>query len=220
MDFQCPRCMGLVVTPNTEHHKASLMLETGVELECVYRFCYLSDMIEAGGGAELASIVRVRCAWGKFWKLSGFLIGRGVSLKLKGKIYNACVQSVMVYGSETWSMRVEDQQRLERKKRMMIRLMCGVSVRDKISSDELRHRSGFDCASVIVRRNRLRWFGHVERKTEDDWVKKCQSVQVEGKVGRGRGRKTWIECIRGDMKNLNLSMEEVVDRDVWEKENF
>ena len=123
----------LVVTPNTEHHKASLMLETDVEFECVDRFCYLGDMIGAGGGAELASTVRVRCAWGKFWELSGFLMGRGVSLKIKGKIYKAGVQSVMVYGSETWPMRVEDQQRLERTERMMIRLMCGVSMRDRIS---------------------------------------------------------------------------------------
>ena len=47
VDFQFPRCMGLVVTLNTEHHKSSLMLETGVEFECVDRFCYLGDMIEA-----------------------------------------------------------------------------------------------------------------------------------------------------------------------------
>ena len=67
------RCSNTVgKTPNTEHHKASLMLEAGVEFECVDRFCYLGDMIGAGGGAELASIVRVRCAWGKFWELSGF----------------------------------------------------------------------------------------------------------------------------------------------------
>ena len=96
----------------------------------------------------------------------------------------------------------------------MVRLMCGVSLRDKISSDELRHRLWFDSVSVIVRRNRLRWFGHVERKTEDDWVKKCQSVEIEGKVGRGRGRKIWIECIRGDMKDFNFSMDDVVDRDI------
>ena len=220
VDFQCPRCMGLVVTPNTEHHKASLMLETGVEFDCVDRFCYLGDMIGAGGGADLASTARVRCAWGKFWELSGFLIERGPALKLKGKIYKACVQSVMVYGSETWPMRVEDQQRLERTERMMIRLMCGVSMRDRISSEELRRRLGFDSVSIVVRRGRLRWFGHVERKTEDDWVKKCQGLEIEGRVGRGRGRKTWIECIRGDMKDLNLSMDDVVDRDVWRRKTF
>ena len=140
VDFQCPRCVGLVVTLKTEHHKASLMLETGVEFECIDRFCYLGDLIGAGGGADLASIVRVRCAWGKFWELSGFLIGRGVSLRLKEKIYKACVQSVMVYGSETWPMRVEEQQCLERMERMMIRLMCGVSMRDRKPSDELRYR--------------------------------------------------------------------------------
>ena len=147
-----------MVTSNTEHHKASLMLETSVGFECVDRFCYLGDMIEAGGDAELASIARVRCAWGKFWELSGFLIGRGVSLKLKGKIYKACVQSVMVHRSEIWTMRVEDQQRLERTERMIIRLMCGVSMRDRISLYELRHRLGFDSVSIVVRRGRLRWF--------------------------------------------------------------
>ena len=47
-----------------------------MEFECVDRFCYLSDVIEAGGGAELASIARVRCAWGKFWELLGFFDGK------------------------------------------------------------------------------------------------------------------------------------------------
>jgi hypothetical protein len=29
------------------------------------------------------------------------------STRLKGKIYSACVRSVMVYGRETWSMKVD-----------------------------------------------------------------------------------------------------------------
>ena len=91
-----------------------------------------------------------------------------MSLKLKGKIYKACVQTAVVYGSETWRMRVEDQQCLERMERMMVRLMSGVGLRDRILSDELRLRLGFDSVSVIVGRKRLRWFGHVEWKTEED----------------------------------------------------
>jgi hypothetical protein len=42
----------------------------------------------------------------------------------------------------------------------------------------------------VVRRGRLRWFGHVERKDGNDWVKACQRVKAAGKRGRGRGRKT------------------------------
>ena len=64
------------------------------KLECVDKFCDLGDMIGAGGGAEEASRARVRCAWDKFNELSPILTSRGASLKVKGKLYSACVQSV------------------------------------------------------------------------------------------------------------------------------
>ena len=46
----------------------------------------------------------------------------------------------MIYGSETWPMKVEDMHRLERAERMMVRHMCGVSLKDRKSSNELRQR--------------------------------------------------------------------------------
>ena len=52
---------------------------------------------------EAAVRNRARCAWGKFHELVPILTRRGVSLKLKGKFYRACVQSVLLYGSETWA---------------------------------------------------------------------------------------------------------------------
>ena len=32
----------------------------------------------------------------------------------------------------------------------------------------------------MVRRSRLRWLGHVERKSGDDWVLACRNVVVAG----------------------------------------
>jgi len=43
----------------------------------------------------------------------------------------------MVYGCETWAMRVEDMNRLERVEGIMVRSMCGVLLREEESSDEL-----------------------------------------------------------------------------------
>ena len=76
-----------------------------LRLECVGKFCYLGDMVGLGGEAEDASRARVRSAWAKFRELAPILTSRGASLKIKGKVYRACVQTVMVYGSETWPMR-------------------------------------------------------------------------------------------------------------------
>ena len=49
----------------------------------------------AGGGAEEVARARVRCAWAKFMELSLILTARGVSYRIQGKIYKACVQSVL-----------------------------------------------------------------------------------------------------------------------------
>src|SRR5687768_5591654 len=127
---------------------------------------------------------------------------RGTSLKAKGKIYRACVQSVMIYGSETWAMKVEDMSSLEKTERMMIRWMSRVSLKDKKSSDELLERLGIESVSVVVRRGRMRWFGHVERMDAENWVSACRLMKVDGSKGRGRGRKTWQECVNDDMKKL------------------
>ena len=177
-------------------------LDDGSKFELVEKFCYLGDMLCAGGGAEEASRTRVRSAWGKFNELAPVLTKRGVSLKLKGKIYDACVQRVLVYGSETWAIKAEDLARLRRAERMMVRRMCGVSLKDRKRSDELLNRLGIECVENKIQRGRLRWFGHVERKEENNWVKKCTRMNVIGVVDRGAPRKTWRSCVKRDMKAM------------------
>ena len=53
---------------------------------------------------------------------------------------------------------------------------------------------GVQRVAKVVRRGRLRWFGHVECKNGDDLVSACRNVVVAG-VKRCRGRKTWRECV-------------------------
>jgi hypothetical protein len=173
-------------------------------------------MLGDGGGCEEAARTRVKCAWKKFRELAPFLTSRGASLKLKGKIYKSCVQKVLVYGSETWAMKVADTARLVRTEMVMVRWMCGVTLRDRRSSKELLDRLGITVdVAEEVRRGRLRWFGHVERKEGSDWVSRCRSMVVEGQRGKGRGRKTWNECVEDDMKRLLLRREDAMDRNGW-----
>ena len=41
----------------------------------------------------------------------------------------------------------------------------------------------------MVRCGRLRWFGHVELKSGDDWVSACRNVVVAGVRCAGRGER-------------------------------
>jgi hypothetical protein len=221
MLFQCARCTGtLKGSVDSARTKASTLLQQDVELERVDKFCYLGDMISAEGGAGDAVRTRVKSAWAAFRELCPILTLRGASLHMKGKLYTACVRSKMIYGSETWPLKVEDKQKLERAENMMVRWMCGVTLKDRISTTELRERLGISSIMSFVRRGRLGWFGHVERKDDDDWVKSCRNLKVSGERGPGRGRKTWDQCVKEDMKELGLKREEALDKRIWNSKVF
>ena len=212
-EFKCRKCDN---GGNLVHPEAKFVeLDDGSKFECVDKFCYLGDMLSAGGGAEEAAKTRVRSAWGKFNELAPILTKRGASMKLKGRIYDACVQRVLVYGSETWGVKAEDLAKLMRTERMMVRRMCGVSLKDRKRSDELLSHLGIECVEKKIQRGRLRWFGHVERKNEEDWVKKCTKLNVDGMVGRGAPRKMWRKCVDEDMRSMGIKVCVAQDRCAW-----
>ena len=104
---------------------------------------------------------------------------------------------------------------MERNENVMLRWMCGVTLKDKVPTVELRRRLGIEGVVEVMRRGRLRWFGHVERKEVDDWVSACRNLEVAGSRGRGRPRMTWRARLDGDMKDVGLRPEMAMDREKW-----
>ena len=51
---------------------------------------------------------------------------------------------------------------------MMVRWKCGVRMGDRIASIELCRLLGIEEVVAVMRRGRLQWFGHVERKSVSD----------------------------------------------------
>ena len=90
-----------------------------------------------------------------------------------------------------------------------------MSLKYRKRSDELSSRLGIECVENKIQRARLRWFGHVERKEENDWIKKCTRMNVTGVVGRDAPRKTWRSCVGRDMKAMGIKERMVQDRCAW-----
>ena len=114
----------------------------GEEYKAVKTFCYLGDILDAGGGVNTAVTARIRSGWNKFRELQPFLTSKAPSLKIKGKVYAACVRSRMSYASETWATKAEDGDKLERAEMRMIRWMSGVTSSNRRTNEELRERMG------------------------------------------------------------------------------
>ena len=99
-----------------------------------------------------------------------------VSLIIRGRLYSSCVRSSMLHGSETWPVRKENVVALQQAEIRMVRWMCGVKLKDRLPSKELRERLGIDDTALVLQQNRLRWYGHVLRKGDDDWGEEMRGL--------------------------------------------
>ena len=146
-------------------------MDTGAsaKLELVDTFCYLGDMLSADGDGDAVVEARIRIGWNKFRQLVPLLTNKDVSLVMRGRLYSSCVQSSMLHGSESWPVRKEKVVALQRAEMRMVRWMCGVKLKDRLPSKELRERLGIDDIALVLQQNRLCWYGHVLRKDDDDW---------------------------------------------------
>ena len=99
----------------------------------------------------------------------------------------------------------------------MVSWMCGIKLKDRLPSKELKERPGTDDIALVLQQNRLRCYGHVLRKEDDDWVKKCMEYEVEGPRPRGRSKRTWREVVRENCQARKINKEDAIDRCKWRK---
>ena len=102
----------------------------------------------------------------KFRELLPFLSSRAPPLEMKAGVHASCVRSSMTYGSETRPLLVG--LKFERAEMQMIRWMCGISLKDKRTNEELRRLVGVEPIPTFIRSGRLRWYGHMMRKGDED----------------------------------------------------
>ena len=213
MSYECPRCRG---EPGVRPIDGRPFMEIEVAdcvLEAVDCFCYLGDMLSAGGGCMAAATARCRCAWGKFRENLPLLTSKPVPFDLRGRLFSSNVRSSMLHGTETWPMTSDTLHRLCRNNHAMTRWICGVKSSDDPSMDDLHAKLGIYDLAVLVRERRLRWFGHVMRSNCE--INRVRSRPVPGRKGPGRPKKTWDGCVKQDLKVCGLSEAGIQDRVLW-----
>ena len=128
------------LNPVTNAGRTSVDIGASSKLELVDKFCYLSDMLSVDGDADAAVEARIRIDLNKFRQLVPLLTNKDISLIMRGRLYSSCVRSSMLHASEIWPVRKENVAALQRAEMRMVRWMCGVKVKDRLPSKELRER--------------------------------------------------------------------------------
>ena len=162
---------------------------------------------------------RVQAGWVKWRSASGVLYDRRIPLKLKEKFYKTAIRPAIIHGIECWTILKQHVNKLRVTEMRMLRWICGKTLKERIRNEHIREMVGVAPIEDKMRENRLRWFGHIQRKPLDASVRKSDLLTIHGNArGRGRPKLTWIEIIKKYITSCNLSVSLALDRSEWRKQ--
>ena len=167
-----------VMTLNLGHQVGDFQSHSGEAIENVDDFIYLGSWI---GETERDIKVRKGKTWAALHRLKN--IGKfKLSKKLKIRLFIAACESVLLYGSEVWTMTKAQEQSLDGTQTKMLRRVPGVSWKDKVSNDVLY--GTLPKLPDKIRSRRLKLAGHCCRHPET-----YDLVTWEPKARRGETRR-------------------------------
>ncbi len=105
---------------------------------------------------------------------------RNVSMKVKRGLRNSILLPTLTYGSETWTWNRAQKSGVRAVEMSYLRGACGVTRWDGGNNRSVYENcdigtlaNGVNCGVVEwVKRNTLRWCGHIERMDSEEFVKK------------------------------------------------
>ena len=142
----------------------------GVQLEQVQQFKYLGSLLQEKKLASTEDIIsRVGQAAAAFasmkwcvWKKSN------ISIATKVRLFRTLIVPILLYGAKTWVILKSELNRLEIFQMRCLRQILKISIRDRITNDNIRYRClQQPTVEEQIQTRRLRWFGHVCRMDEN-----------------------------------------------------
>ena len=125
---------------------------------------------------------------------------KGLSLKLKGRLFAAFVLSVLLYNSEVWVIGKREMEDLEGKVVYLMRKVVGEKVRkekeeERLSNQQLRDMLSIESMERMIRKRRLQWVAHSARRGQNDltWKGMMREVEDEESAWGQQIRKDWNE---------------------------
>ena len=143
-----------------------------------------------------------------------------LTTRTKMAVYNACIISTLLYGSESWTTYARQEKRLNSFHLRCLRRILGITWQDKITNTEVLAKAGLPSMFTLLRQRRLRWLGHV-RRMEDGRIPKdiLYGQLATGKRRTGRPQLRYSDACKRDMKALDINPSDwedlAADRPKW-----
>ena len=158
--------------------------------------------------------VRKALAWNACHKLSKLWKSK-LNRKFKERLFLSTVESILLYGAETWTITKAMQKRLDGCYTRMLRMAFDVSWKDMMTNEELY--AGLPSVSSKVRSRRLKLAGHCIRHPEEEASKLVLWEPSQVRRNKGRPAVTYVDNLKQDtgMETTSEIRTAMNDRKSW-----
>ena len=170
----------------------------GQKLGTVTSFKYLGAVV-SDDGSKPEVLSRIAQATAALTKLKPIWRDNNISLGSKVKLMRSIVISIFLYACESWTLTAELEKRMQAFEMRCYRRLLNISYKDHVTNEEVRRKiqaaiGEYDELLTLVKKRKLRWFGHVSRSS--GLAKTILQGTVKGKGKRDRQKKRWEDNIK------------------------
>jgi hypothetical protein len=186
-------------------------------IENVEKFEYLGSLLTWDNNCSEEIKRRIGKATGALASLKHIWNSKKLKIENKLKILTTCVFSVLLYASETWTLKEADRRKLLAFEMKCYRRILKINWRDMVRNEDIRKRISRDETIIdIIKKRKLRLFGHICRMDDTRLIKHIIFSKMEGKPRRGRPCREWLDditewCQRSGQDLFHLAQ----DRQAW-----
>ncbi|XP_055898268.1 uncharacterized protein LOC129928329 [Biomphalaria glabrata] len=191
------------------------------KLDAINEFCYLGSTIKDDLSLEKEIKKRIGNAALTFARLRPRVReNHKLTTVTKMEVYKACVMSILLYGSESWTTYTKQERKLNSFHLRCLRRILKVTWKEKLCNSEILARSGIPSIFTALRLLRLCWLGHV-RRMEDKRIPKVILYRqlATGTRKTGHPHLHYIDVIKRDLKLVNINTDNwediALDRTRW-----
>jgi hypothetical protein len=162
------------------------------------KFVYLGTLMSPTARETEEVTKRCQKASGVFGTLRKVWQRRSINDRVKGRLFEAFVSSVLLYNAEVWPLRKQELQRLNRTYTGLMRQLARLGGRLRgivdISHKAARDALGLPALESLLTQKRLRWVGHALRRAEGDASKTAVLYELQHNKASA-----WVKLVWADM---------------------
>ena len=131
--------------------------------------------------------------------LDSIFKSRGITLPTKVHLLKAMVFPVVMYGCESWTIKIAERQRIDAFELWCWRRLFRVPWTARRSNQSILREISPGCSlEGLMLKLKLRYFGHLMRRA-DSFQKTLMLGKIEGRRRRGQTRMRWLDGITSSM---------------------